>query len=73
MYTDKDFKSKKSLKEAIKNGEKVRVYQPGGIFHPPQEHEYFSGKVSVEGPHYPQPHRWYAEVELVGGVIVEVK
>jgi hypothetical protein len=61
MYTEVNFQSKKAFKEAVANGEDVRVYQAGGIFPtviPP------SGIVCVEGPHYPQAHRWYAEVTV---------
>ena len=29
MYTTKDFKTKKSLKEAVANGEQVTIYAPG--------------------------------------------
>jgi hypothetical protein len=30
-------------------------------------------RVTLEGPHYPQPHRWYAEATVRDGVIVKVK
>ena len=30
-------------------------------------------KAYLEGPHYPEPHKWYAEVEMKDGVIVKVK
>jgi len=30
-----------------------------------------SGPVTLEGPHYPKPHRWYASAELVDGVVVK--
>jgi len=29
MYTSKNFKTKKDLKEAIKSGEKITIYQAG--------------------------------------------
>jgi hypothetical protein len=29
--------------------------------------------VAVEGPHYPEPHRWYAEVQVTDGRITSVK
>ena len=67
MYTDKNFRSKKALKEAVKDGEKVSVYQPGGMFRGATE-----GVVSLEGPHYPEPHSWYARAEISGGVIVRI-
>jgi hypothetical protein len=69
MYTDINFKTKKALKEAVAAGNKVRVFQPGDIFtlHPTE------GEYSVEGPHFPEPHRWYARVTLLDGVITKVK
>ena len=54
MYTAKNFKSKKALKEALAAGEVVRVFQPGGMF-PARP-----GPITLEGPHYPEPHKWYA-------------
>jgi len=67
MYTSKNFKSKKALKEAVKAGEKVTVFSPG--LGTPKE----NGTEYVEGPHYPAPHSWYASVTLKDGVIVSVK
>ena len=67
MYTVKNFKAKKALKDAVKSGEVVRVYQPGP-FGPAVK----DGRGSVEGPHYPEPHRWYASVEVRNGAVVKV-
>ena len=70
MYTTKNFRTKKALKEAVASGEKVTVYQPNGDMfgkEPPK-----NGTVSVEGPHYPEPHRWYAQVTLTDGVVTKV-
>lgn len=69
MYTFINFKTKKALKEAVANGDKITVYQPG----PFGGNEPKDGVVCVEGPHYPEPHRWYAEVVLENGYIVKVK
>lgn len=68
MYTTKNFKTKKALKEAVANGERITVYQPG----PFGGNEPRNGKVCLEGPHYPEPHKWYAEATLEDGVIVKV-
>ena len=68
MYTVKNFKSKKDLKEAVKMGEIVTIYQPG----PFGGNEPTNGTVSLEGPHYPEPHRWYASATLENGRIVKV-
>jgi len=67
-YTEINFKTKKALKEAVKNGEKIRVYQPG-----PFGSKVHDGMVVLEGPHYPQPHRWQAQVTVKDHIIVEVK
>lgn len=67
-YTDRNFRTKKQLKEAIERGEHVTVYNPG-----PFSSYIPDGRVSVEGPHYPEPHRWYASVIVEGGRVVSVK
>jgi hypothetical protein len=82
MYTVQDFKTKKALKEAVEKynkyfkegkfdgaaGAAVHVFQPGGMFPTPTD-----GKITLEGPHYPKPHTWYAEAWLEHGVVVKVK
>ena len=68
MYTDRNFRTKKEFKEAVKKGEEVTFYQPGGIGAAVTE-----GQVFIEGPHYPKPHKWYAKCKAVNGLIVEVK
>jgi len=69
MYTNTNFKTKKALKEAVASGEKVLYHQPG----PFGGNEPENGTFCVEGPHYPEPHRWYATCTAKGGVIVKVK
>lgn len=51
----------------VKAAAPVRVFSPGMF--PAKT----NGWESVEGPHYPQPHTWYAEVEVKNGVVVKVK
>lgn len=68
MYASKNFKTKKALKEAVSKGEEISVFQPG----PFGGNEPENGSVSVEGPHFPEPHRWYARVTLKGGKIIKV-
>lgn len=70
MYVSPNFKTKKALKDAVKEGREVMVFQPNNIFNTPIPK---NGTVSVEGPHYPQPHSWYARVTLEDGVIISVK
>lgn len=70
-YTSRNFKTKKALKEAIANGEKISVFQPNNMFGPSAEPPK-NGRTTVEGPHYPEPHKWYASVTLEDGYIVKV-
>ena len=65
MYTVKNFKTKKALKEAVAAGERIETFQPGGMF-PWQK----DGKITLEGPHYPAPHTWYATAVVKDGFIV---
>jgi hypothetical protein len=64
-YTDEDFTSKKALKEAVAQGRKVTVYQPGPLGPAVKD-----GVVYLEGPHYPKPHRWWGQAIVKDGVIV---
>jgi hypothetical protein len=43
----------------------VTVYQPGGIFEGTK-----TGRVCIEGPHFPEAHKWYATAEIVDRVVV---
>jgi len=72
-YTVTNFKSKKALKEAVQEycafGRPiVRCFQPG--LGPDLSN--YTGKVSLEGPHYPKPHTWYAQAELKNGIVIKV-
>lgn len=67
MYTDTNFPTKKALKEAVAAGKEVRLFAPG-LGQPK-----VNGTDFVEGPHYPKPHSWYAQVEMRDGVVVKVK
>lgn len=49
MYTTKDFLTKKALKEAVVSSEKVTIYQPGGIFNPPEANPHYTGITYLEG------------------------
>ena len=69
MYTSVNFKTKKQLKEAVKEGRQIGIFQPG----PFGGNEPQNGTVSIEGPHYPQAHTWYARCKVENGIIVSVK
>ena len=69
-YVSPNYRSKAELKRALAAGKVVGVYATE-----PHEAEPREGmEVSVGGPHYPEPHKWYARV-VVGpdGVVAKVK
>lgn len=79
-YTVINFKTKKALKEAWTEwamtdptdhnrvGKAIRCYNPG--LGPDLSN--YTGRVSLEGPHYPAAHKWYCEGEMVNGILVKV-
>lgn len=67
MYCERNFRTKKELKEAVARGEKIGIFAPG--LGEPKE----NGIETLEGPHYPQSHTWYAQVEMKDGIIQKVK
>ena len=67
MYVDPNYPTKKALKEAITAGKAVYVFSPGPFPAPTV------GECSVEGPHYPKAHTWYARVIITGGKVTKVK
>lgn len=67
MYVNPNFKTKKALKEAVAQGKQVEVFSPGPF--PAKQ----NGTEFVEGPHYPEPHKWYASVEVRDGLVFRVK
>lgn len=67
-YTVVDFPTRKAFKEAVSSGAKVKLYNPSGGFSPKD-----NGTEYVEGPHYPKPHTWYAQVVMVDGYVTKVK
>ena len=67
MYVKPNFTTKKALKAAVTASElPVYTYSPGPFPRP------VNGRVSVEGPHFPKPHKWYAVVEVIDGRVVKV-
>ena len=66
-YVDPNFPTKKAFLAAIKAGERLEVYSPGPFPVNP------NGRNTVEGPHYPAPHRWYAAVTVANGIVVSAK
>lgn len=66
MYVSPNFKSKKAFREALKAGQTITVFSPGPF--PPKE----NGLESIEGPHYPAPHTWYAQVQVEHGKVTKI-
>ncbi len=68
-YIYPDFPSKAAIKRALKAGDKLRVKEnkPWAVTDYVQE-----GEVTVEGPHYPKPHRWYGKVVVKNGLVISV-
>ena len=66
-YVDPNYKTKKDFLAAVKAGTVHRTYSPGPF--PTSQ----NGSDVVEGPHYPQPHRWYSAVTVRNGVVVTAK
>lgn len=67
MYVSPNFPTKKAFKTAVAAGREVSLFQPGLGGPVP-----LNGRVAVEGPHYPQPHTWYATVTLEHGKVTRV-
>jgi hypothetical protein len=67
-YVNPDYKTKKAFREAVDAGTKHKTFNPSGMFPVPQD-----GTDVIEGPHYPQPHRWYASVTVENGVVTKVR
>lgn len=71
-YTTKNYRSKKQLVEDFKAGKQIEVYQPnaditGYDLKGPCE-------TTIEGPHYPEPHRFYVRVSVnENNVITAIK
>ena len=66
MYVTPNFKSKKEMKAAVVAGQRVEVFSPGPFPAPT------NGETSIEGPHFPKPHTWYARVRVENGLVVKV-
>ncbi len=49
------------------NASPVTIFAPG-LGSPKHD-----GWETVEGPHYPEPHRWYAQVFMENGIVTKVK
>jgi len=67
MYLTPNFQSKAAIKRAITAGETVTLLM-WGPFDKPVE----NGTATVEGPHYPAPHKWWGTVTVKDGRVVKI-
>lgn len=68
-YTIKNYQTKKELRKDVEAGRDVRVFQPG----PFGGNIPTNGTVTLEGPHFPAAHTWYAQATLQDGKVIKVK
>lgn len=66
-YVSGNPKTKAEIKRLLSSGAKLTVFQPGLGDVP------FNGTIFVEGPHYPQPHKWYGTATIKNGLITKIK
>lgn len=66
-YVNPNAKTKEQLKEWLALGREIEVYQPGLGSVP------LNGTISLEGPHYPAPHTWYAVGVMDEGKLIRVR
>lgn len=66
MYASRNFKSKREFKLAVDSGERITLFAPG--LGSPKA----NGTEYVSGPHYPEPHKWYATCAVKNGVVIKV-
>lgn len=69
-YATVNTKTKKELKERIAKGEKIRVRNLTPFGETLVEGD---ANVTLSGPHYPEPHKWYGEATVKGGYLTAVK
>ena len=65
-YCVKNYPTAKALREDFKAGTTIRVFEPG-IGRLPEQ-----GRVTLEGPHFPKPHRWYLGADIKNRVITKL-
>lgn len=58
MYTVKNYKSKEDLAK----GAKIKIFAPS------LDSPKVNGIECIQGPHYPKPHTWEAEVVMKYGI-----
>ena len=72
MYCTTNYKTKKAFVDAVRafvkdGGPAVTLFSPGPFNHNPPT----NGASTVEGPHYPEPHKWYSAVVVKDGNVIK--
>lgn len=67
-YIYPNFKTKKAAKQALAKGRNVtcRRNTPSG------QVTVSNGTETIEGPHYPEPHRWYGKATIKDGLVIKL-
>ena len=76
MYVTGNPKSKEELRRWLKAGKTPKVFAPGinNLFLSSEAGRVpKNGTVTLEGPHFPRPHRWYGVGTIKDGVLISVK
>ena len=75
-YTKKNYLTKKEFRQAFKEwkaGTSISSPNGIGVFQPgPFGPGVPDGRTAIEGPHFPRPHTWYADVEVLDGKVVRI-
>jgi hypothetical protein len=68
-------KTKSKLKQMLADqnagGSRIMFYQPGYLSDAIGSN--YTGTKVAEGPHYPEAHKWWAELTVKDGLVVKVK
>jgi hypothetical protein len=67
VYASTNFHTKKAFREAVEAGKEITLFAPG--LGTPK----VNGTDYVEGPWYPEAHKWWAEVTMKDGKVVKVR
>jgi len=66
-YIYPNYKSKKLFKQMVADGDRISVRENT----PRGQVPIITGHATIEGPHYPKPHTWYATCQVKDGVVVK--
>ncbi len=69
MYVRPNYATKRDLIAGLSKGDKVTIFQPGSF----GGNEPKNAQLAVEGPHHPEPHKWYASIVIKDGYVTKVK